>query len=441
MKYMQRTICLLLAILLLCSLAACQQAPAETTTAPTETTAAPTETTAAPTETTAPEETTEVTEPTEPMTEEEKILWERRQIVIDYMRELTSILWTSDTSFDYAIPVKNENYFSVVAGRVYQGLPYSFGHSAVNSFLEYAVGQDEKGIYSLSGLKAGAFHGNSPEARFGTNCSSAVALAWSQIGASITTLGTRNMCEANGYLPVGDYENEVELNTSTTGVVAKNGAEVMFAAYAQLKPADCVVRLAKPYDSHAMLVEAVHVVYLEDGSIDGFNSYISVLDQTNSYFKKQGHDWNSELGVEVYRIGGLPRKVSFRTLLTKGYLPITCKELRDPSPLPEPEVADTETVFNKDTLLKGTISCNWWIDAVTIIITDSTGTEIQKAAVTAIAYHARTVDMQQFVTEHPDAIRGSIDPAALASGNYHCTVVCRLTTGEEFTVRDFDFTV
>ena len=205
---MKKYLSLLLAALLLLSLAACEKAPAETT-QPTQTTAAPTEATAAPTEASAPEETTEATEPAEPMTEEEKILWERRQTVIDYMHKQTSILWTSDTSFDYSIPAKRDNDFSVVAGRVYEGLPYSFGHSAVNSFLEYAVGQDEKGIYSLSGLKAGAFHGNVPDARLGTNCSSAVALAWSQIGASITTLGTFNMCEANGYLPVGDYEHEV----------------------------------------------------------------------------------------------------------------------------------------------------------------------------------------------------------------------------------------
>jgi len=361
--------------------------------------------------------------------------------VIDYMHKQISILWTSDTSFDYSIPAKRDNDFSVVAGRVYEGLPYSFGHSAVNSFLEYAVGQDEKGIYSLSGLKAGAFHGNVPDARLGTNCSSAVALAWSQIGASITTLGTFNMCEANGYLPVGDYENEVERNTSTAGVIAKNGAEVMYACYAQLMPADCVLKTKETGGTHTMLVEAVDVVYREDGSIDPFNSYVIVLDQVSSQFKAGVHEWNEELGVEIYRIGGRSRTVFFQTLLKNGYIPLTCRELRDPSPLPEPEITDTETTFNKDNLLKGTLSCNWWIDAVTIIITDSTGAEIQKAAVTAIAYNARTVDMQQFVTEHPDAIRGSMDPAALASGNYHCTVVVRLTTGEEFTVRDFDFTV
>ena len=444
---MKKCLSLLLAVLLLLSLAACEKAPAETTqptettAVPTETTAAPAETTAAPTETAAPEETAEPTEATEPMTPEEQILWERRQTVLDYMRKQTTVLWRSDVSFDYEITTKRDANFSIVAGRLYQGIPYSFGCSAMGSFLEYASEQDENGIYTLTGLNAEAFHGGTADARLGNDCSSAFALAWSQIGASITKSGTMHLCEDYGYLPVGDYENDPVSNANTAGVCATNGMAVMYASYAQLQPADGIVKCKETGGSHAMIIEAVHVEYLEDGTIDGWTSYVSVLDQTSTNYKAQGLEWSEEYGEEICVISGKPRNVTFRTLLSNGYLPITCRELIDPSPLPEPEITDTETVFNKDTLLSGTISCNWWIDAITVRITDSTGAELQKAAVTAIRYQNRTVEMQQFITDSPNRLYGSIDPAALASGNYHCTVVCRLTTGEEFTVRDFDFVV
>ena len=129
---MKRYFIILLAALLVLSLAACQEAPAETTVAPVETTVLPTETTAAPTETTAPVETEA---PTEPLTPEEEILQERRNTVLEYMCAQSTILWVADESFDYEIPIKRDYHLSIVAGRVYQGLPYTFASSALGSFL------------------------------------------------------------------------------------------------------------------------------------------------------------------------------------------------------------------------------------------------------------------------------------------------------------------
>lgn len=442
---MKKYLSLLLAALLLLSLAACEKAPAETT-QPTQTTAAPTETTAAPTEASAPEETTEATEPTEPMTEEEKILWERRLAVEAYMQRQAGILWRSDADVLYTLdssmlPEESDvnKQIQIVAGRLYQGIPYAYSSGSIGTLTEFAAGEpDADGIYTLTGLNWEAFSGYHKSARLGNDCSSAVVLAWSQIGASVTAETTEFMCFDRGFLPVGDYEIIPDTNEPTGAVIAKNGAETMFAAYAQLQKGDALVRRAST--GHAVLVTDVNVVYLEDGSIDPRGSYVTVWEQTSTYSKNQTVTHNHEVtGEPIYGLYTMGKPLTFQFLLQKAYLPITCKELIDPSPLPEKVITDSQTEFNKDTLLTGTLTCPWFIEAVTITLSDSSGT-VQEATAFPTRRHNNDFDLQKFVTDHPNAIIGSVDPAALASGNYHCTVVVRLTTGEEFTVRDFDFT-
>ena len=446
MKHAKRLLSLLLALLLIVSLAACQQTPAETTTAPTETTAVPTETTAAPTETTAPEETTE---PTEPLSPEEQTLQERRDIVEAYMRQQTTILWRSEEDVLYTLArdtlpeeADKTKQIQLVAGRLYQGMPYSYASGTTSALTEFAAGEpDSNGIYTLSGLTWEALSGGSGNPRIGNDCSAAVVLAWSQIGASVTAQSTKSMCLDYGFLPVGDYEIIPSTNEPTTAVIALNGAEKMFAAYAQLQKGDALVRRTTG-SGHAAMVVDVEVVYQEDGTIDFMRSYVTILEQTSTRAKNSTASYNHEVtGEPVYEICTVDGEWSFSYLLKKAYLPITCKELIDPSPLPEKTITDSQTEFNKDTLLTGTLSSKWFIDAVTVTVTDSSGAAVQEATAFPTRLQNHDFDLQKFVTDHPSAIHGSVDPSALASGNYHCTVVCRLTTGEEFTVRDFDFAV
>lgn len=448
MKVTNRILSLLLALVLIISMTACAQVPAETTLPP-ETTA-PVQTTA-PTETTAPPETTvpeETTEPTEPLTAEELILQERRNIVEEYMRQQVTLLWRAEEDLLYTIAsdtlpenADSSKQIQLVAGRLYMGLPYAYTTGTMDTFLEFAGEPDENGIYNVSGLTWDTLSGGRSTARFGNDCSGAVVLAWSQIGASVTAQTTAYMCEDYGFLRVGDYESDPSEFTSTASFIGVNGADKMYNAYAQLQKGDALVR-RKPEGGHVVMVVDVNVVYKEDGKIDPMASYVTILEQTSSnatnHTAKITHE---KTGEPIYVVGGIDRVFGFQYLIQKGYLPITCKELIDPSTVEAPKVTDSETSFNKDTLLTGTISCNWFIDTVTLTITDPAGNTVQKATGNTIRRSNHTFDLQQFVTENPNAIRGSVDPSALASGNYHCTVTCRLTTGEEFTVRDFDFTV
>lgn len=426
---MTRIFTFLLAMILLLSLFGCGETPAETTQQTTQ-------------------ETTQATEPTEKeLTEEEKILAERRDIVEQYMRQSVSVVWRAGVDVHYVCYGKG---MDIVSGRLYSGIPYSHSGGTAASFLDYATETDEHGFPVVTGLTTAAFDGTDAITnRIGSDCSSTVVFAWSQIGASVedqvgtgTGIRTYNMIPKYGFIPVGDYEYEVEGDRviNTKEVILLNGKETMYKAYAQLQKGDAIVKRAG--SGHAMMVVSVDTVYDENGEIDPAQSEIILLDQRVSYQRGGNTTYVDEAtGETVYAIGGVDSTSTFSQLLSSGYLPVTCKELIDPSPLEEPVLTDSETEFSFETILSGNISCNWFIDAVTMTITDASGAQVQKATVSTSRNSYRNFDMQKFVTDIPETIRGSLDLDALEAGSYHCTVVCRLTNGQELTSRDFDFTV
>lgn len=406
MKKLSRVLCLMLVLCALFSLAACKQ----TTNDPTEPSLSP----------------------------EEQILADRRDIVEQHMRRNATLLWRSEEDITYSTDGRD---YKIVAGRVYQGVPYSFAGGTQQSFLDYACEPDDKGIYTLSGLDPASLNDGNRMSRIGNDCSSAVILAWGEIGTSVQGSRSGQMLPKNGFIPVGDYKINVETDeyVNTKPIVLENGYETMYKAYTQLQKGDCLAYVDGP--NHAFMAVSVTVEYDAEGNIDPDKSYVTVLEQTRNNFLKGMKYEDETLGETVYVIGGVDVKKSFSMLVKGGYLPFTCKELIDPAPVAEATVSDSENVFTKDSILIGSISSNRFIDAVTIQIKDGQGNVVQQATAYGNRYYYRSFDLQKFVTDRPESVRGNIDPTALSSGNYHCTLVCRLTTGKEFTVRDFDFTV
>lgn len=407
MKKLSRVLCLMLVLCAFFSLAGCKQ----TTNDPTEPSLSP----------------------------EEQILADRRDIVEQYMRHNATVLWRAAEDIIYNIDGKE---YKIIAGRVYQGVPYTYAGGTMEAFLEFAGEPNEKGIYTVSGIKPEAMSNGGETARIGNDCSSAVILAWSRIGANVTGIRTKQMTPKNGFIPVGDYEvdREIEEFVNTKAIVLENGEDTIYKAYAQTQKGDCLV--FRSGFGHALMVVSVDVVYDADGNIDGDKSKVTILEQSRGHIQKNKHYEDETLGETVYVIGGVDIKYSFSVLTKQGYIPVTCKELIDPAPVEEPAITDSETVFNKDTILTGEISSNWFIDAATLTITDSEGTVVQKATASCTRYNKYvSFELAKFTTDTPNSVLGKIDVAALPAGNYHCTLICRLTNGQEFTVRDFDFVV
>jgi len=380
-----------------------------------------------------------------PMTaEEEAILAERRQIVLDYMRESTSVLWTTDQELTYGLAVRdNGTKLRILPGRVYMGVPYAYAVGTQDSFLEYAVGQDEKGIYNITGVEQTALNYESYGARVGNDCSGTVTNAWSQVGTSFTASRSSEMVEAKGAIPIGDYDfcptiNESGNITYTAVVTKTNGEQRIYEAYAQLLPADAVFYVTTSGSNHIRMISEVHIVRNADGTINGDESYVICLEQTRTNQTAVKTKEIEGIG-KVYVIGGVDVKYTFNKLFTGGYIPCTIRELRDPTPVEETWITDTQAEHTAQNIFEGNILSNRYIDCVRVTILDEAGNVVQESTGRARRRFNKDFQMSRFVTENPGALRGIVDVAKLDSGKYRCTVTARLTTGDEYTVRDFTF--
>jgi hypothetical protein len=81
------------------------------------------------------------------------------------------------------------------------------------------------------------------------------------------------------------------------------------------------------------------------------------------------------------------------------------------------------------------------MDGITMTITDSQGKTVQRATILAIRGSNKEINLQRFLTDEPERMHGEINPSALTPGKYHCNLTVRMSTEEEITVRDYDFTV
>ena len=397
--------------------------------------------------------TTTPTEETIPLFERElseadkAILQERRDIAEAHMRESLSILWTSDTNLIYSLDSSRDNGLKlyIIQGRIYQGLPYSYAVGTQDSFLEYAGEPDKNGVYTISGLEATAVNYESYGGRVGNDCSAAVTNAWSQIGTSFDSSRSCEMTEAHGVIPLGDYVFNPKINenngniTNTAVCVTHNGPLTMYNAYAQLQKGDVLFYVEESGTNHSRMVVDVNIVYTGD-MIDGKKSTVTVLEQTRKFFNKQVTYIHPELNERVYKIGGVDEVYTFAELYSGTYLPATIREFHDPSPVEEPWIADSVETPTKDNLFTGNITSNWYIDCVTVTITDESGNTVQEVTGRARRRYNKNFQMERFVTENPGACLGSVDLSKLEAGNYTCTITARLTTGEKLTARTFNFT-
>lgn len=384
---------------------------------------------------------------------DEEILAARRDKVEAYMRKMGTFLWRAQEDITYSIRYDNlfidevlekypKNTVHIKAGRVYQGIPYTHGGGNLATFQDFASQPDEKGISTVSGLTWNPLNGNSEFARISTDCSGAVCLAWNQVATSHTLNGTQQMTENNGYLKVGEYTTaDPNENIDTSKDCEDNGTQTMYAAYAKLQKADAIVR-RKDGSGHVMLITSVNVVLNDEGKVSGRDSTVTVLHQTNGKLQDGEYYFNEELGENVYYCFGIDDEFTFSQLFTKGYLPVTCKELIDAS-VPEVNTAitDSETEFTKDTICKGTLKSQMMMTGVTITITDAEGKALQQATCYMDRLSELEFHLDRFLTEPAELMRGKLDLEALAAGNYHCTMTCEMGNDETVTVRDFDFTV
>jgi len=378
--------------------------------------------------------------PTEP-SDPEAILAYRRDVVEAEMRRCMSTLWSPAQDITYLVSDDDapETAITMYADRIYQGLPYTHGSSSVYNFLSYATSQDENGVYTVTGLESIDLTG-SVNSRQGCDCADTLFWAWAQVSNSIQFRYTAEMTEAYGIVKVGSYVcNLPKFTGSTKPICTDNGEDVMFDAYSKLQKGDGMVLYTKSAGGHAVMVVDSVVQYTEDGKIDADASYVVIIEQTTGPQREEQCYYNEDIGQTVYICGAVDSVWSYSDIFKKGYLPVTCKELVDPSPLPEQSVEVTGTCETIDDLYKLNILSSHRIASVTVTITQKNRV-VQKATAYGTEDHYTGFPLLNFFNFlEKELILGSFDPEALAAGKYHCAVTCRLSTGNVHTVHEFDF--
>ena len=251
------------------------------------------------------------------------------------------------------------------------------------------------------------------------------------------------MTRITGCLPVGDYVCiDATYARATSEILEENGRDKMMECYALLQKGDGLVFVNKYIQGHAVMCTGVNVVRDESGKIDTANSYATILEQQSGGERVQEAIIDEATGLEIYPMDGINVEWSFDKLYNTGYLPITCQELIDPSPLPEPAVIDPLENVNSKNMFSGTISATRPIASVTLSVYNSADVKIQEATAYITASDIPEFSMMRFSSDvEKSVMHGSYDLKSLEPGEYKCVFTATLGDGSEIEFRNVSYVV
>ncbi len=381
----------------------------------------------------------------------------RRDEVERYMRYQTTVLWQVSEPITYSFKsnsgdpeVDADNYINTFSpGEIFSGLPYTHGSSNAETFT-FLAPKNAEGVHTFAELptalvSGGGGYAENSTARIGNNCADSVFAAWGRVASSIRFPNSFNMTPYYGCIPVGGYEtvaeNVVRYPTATAQITKANGEAVMYRAYSQMQKGDAMTLTVESGAGHAILVSQVQVV-LNNGQIDGKKSYILYHDQSSKYYNRGETRYDEQLGKNVRVVGGCDNKYTFLQLYTKGFLPVTCKELIDPAPLEQEWVRDSAVQRTRETFFDGAMVSNYRLATVTVGISDALGNPLQQCTRFVPEAEMHRFEMSRFTDAIEQAVlQGSLDLDALPPGSYSYVISCRLYTGRELAVCEGVFQV
>ena len=406
---MKRIVCLMLALGLLLSFAAC----------------AKTEKSATPAQKLVPTPMTWADIEAIPIANDQMTEDELRQICVDFFRLQLLFQWTPKEDLDFEVTgYKRNSHFS--AGQLYAGFPYmcsGTGRMVGNLYIVMDYYDSETGLLDNTVMDDQAF-----VERIGNNCSSGAFWGWARVVNSVANHACSSATMTFGFIPVGPYDAGDSVywdkENTTEAVCQANGSQVMFESYAAMKPADGLVfQRSKSGNAHMRMVsQEVVVTRLPDGEIDGKNSYVTYLDQASTTYTPTID------GQPFVRQGGLDVRVSFQSLFNSGYLPFTFAELIGEDPVeqatlvPDRDLSDATLV----TLCRTALTCNYSISHLVLTVETQDGEEVYR-----YSYYPRENNIRQVPLS---SVIQRDELAAYLDGTYRITIAGRVSTGELLTV-------
>ena len=381
---------------------------------------------------------------------------EMRDLVVSFMYFTKTYLWTPDQTVDY---VRNSGgrVDHMNQGTIYGGLPYvGVASGNVYRMMDY-IDPDtglldmEKALPALSTKDTLAMQDLK---YFGSQCSISVYWAWGRVMNSAAYRWTYNTVPNNGFVLLGDMVlpdmDRWTAEYNTTKACQENGEQVTYSNYAAAQKADALVYYIETAGGDGaghlmMLYEDAHVVYNEDGTINGEESYLTIIDQGQSW--KTG---TNDAGDSFSHKGNIAQKKFFKDMYDYGYVAFTFKEYLGTDPIEVTEVSlvgGDDSVYTTgiveettrefvgtqatDTLtwtelFSSTVVSNYGIADAYIILSDDKGNEIYRHAVrTGVAGN-----MSLALEETGEMVTTWESRTLFPGRTYNVSIEVQLATGE-----------
>ena len=252
---------------------------------------------------------------------------EMRQLCVDFMQFTKTYLWTPDQTINY---IRNASGSDDVMtqGQVYGGLPY-VGVATGNVYRMMDYINPETGLVDMEkAIPALAYKDSVTMADlkyFGSQCSVATYWGWGRVISSPVYHWTSGGVPNNDFVLLGDVKTPEDLTSwslayNTTACCQENGEQTMYEAYAALQKADGLVQWTTAGHFIMAYSDAV-VVRKSDGTIDGENSYVMIIDQGQRWQTRE-----NDAGDTFQHKGNINLKYTFAALFKSSYIPFTFKE-------------------------------------------------------------------------------------------------------------------
>ena len=359
-----------------------------------------------------------------PIKSKDMPLEDARQLCVDFFRFTKTAVWIPNDDYSAFHDYGNTREFTMNGGAVYGGLPYiSMASGSIYRLMDFM--DEETGVVDVKAA------GANPKV-FGNQCSFGSYWGWARVINSPDYNWTENMVVKSGFLRVGPYTYDdmiVGLGTgnTTTQIIEQNGDEVMFESYALLKTGDGIVQWTTA--GHVVMIASDAVVVRSaDGKIDPEQSYVTVIDQGQSWANGK-----NEAGDQYLFQNRVDAKLTFNQLRNGVYIPLTYAEWLGTDPIEDTEYSFSHTgdSITFEQLFNSKVSSNYGLSDIYAYVYDGAGNEVCK-----IANHVPEAGYKElrFYKQGGSVYTwGNPDELKPADG-YTVKIVAQLGTGERPTL-------
>jgi len=304
-----------------------------------------------------------------------------RERTIEYFDRMSQVEWIPAADLDYTAETAYTTALIYKAGTTYVGMPYSSIRKPSASIIEFLPYLDANKTYTgpagykyLIGVDCGA-----PRLAWaygGALCNSGIHAKDFQMMVNYGS-NTKNVIDI-----VGTYDTskltDVTKQSTYNNVCAVNGADVMYEAYAQVRPCDYVgsrffIGSKTTTDQHIRLAVEDAVVFRNgNGVISGSKSYLTLSEQTSTIHTVDGKQTTWLLN----------QKHTFNSLYLNGYIPMTTKTLKS-GVVEAPNITFSRGSYAEgiDLVGRGTVESNYTIFAINATVKNASGKVVKEAVV------------------------------------------------------------